>query len=92
MQVIFSVLRYEDGRIWIHVSACLRTTSGGFMLPGWEDMKRMKNDFIGEDKWAYQVFPSAKDYINHNPWVLHLFALFDGAPALPDFTWGLGTL
>jgi hypothetical protein len=56
-------------------------------------MKRVKNDFIGEDRWAYQVFPSSKEYVNTNPNVLHLFSLFeDGAPALPDFTWGLGSL
>ena len=92
IQVIYTVQRYDDGRIWVHVSACGRSGSSNFFLPSWDEMKRVKNDFIGEDKWAYQVFPSAKDYINQHPCVLHLFALMDGAPALPDFTWGLGTL
>lgn len=92
LQVFFSVLRYEDHRTWLHVSLCGRTGQDRFHLPSWEDVKRVKTDFIGEDRWAYQVFPDARAYINQNPYVLHLFSLLDGTPALPDFTWGLGTL
>ena len=92
IQVLFSVLRYEDGRTWVHASACGRTGANSWFLPSWEEMKRVKHDFIGEDAWAYQVFPSAKDYVNEHPYVLHLYALMDGKPALPDFTWGLGTI
>lgn len=92
IQVGISVLRYGDRRVWLHVSACgIRGHKPSF-LPEWEDLKRVKNDFIGEDKWAYQVFPSAKHYVNQNPYVLHMFALFENEPALPDFTMGLGTL
>jgi hypothetical protein len=92
IQVLFTVQKYEDRKIWLHCSACGRHNNGSFFLPDWEQFKRVKNDFIGEDRWAYQVFPSAKKYINHNPYVLHLFALLEGEPALPDFTWGLGTI
>jgi hypothetical protein len=92
LQVFFSVLRYHDGRTWIHVSVCGRTGPRRFHLPSWEDVKRVKVDFIGEDRWAYQVFPDARHYINQNPYVLHLFSLLEGEQALPDFTWGLGTL
>ena len=52
----------------------------------------MKNDFIGLDRWAYQVLPPEKDYINDHPCVLHLFALLDGEPVLPDFSWGIGRI
>jgi hypothetical protein len=90
LQVIYTVARYDDGRIWVHASVCGRTGAGAYYLPDFEELKRVKSDFIGEDRWAYQVFPSAKDYINQHPYVLHLYALMDGAPALPDFTWGLG--
>jgi hypothetical protein len=55
-------------------------------------MKRVKHDFIGPDKWAYQVFPSESQYINQNPYVLHLFSLLENRPALPDFTRGLKML
>jgi hypothetical protein len=91
LQVIYSVLRYDDGNIWVHVSMC-RRTGRHFCLPNFDELKRVKEDFIGADRWAYQVFPSESDYVNQNPYVLHLYARFDGAPALPDFTWGLGTI
>ena len=93
IQVIFTVQRYEDGRTWLHASVCGRTAGGGFRLPDWEDFKRVKHDFIGSDRWAYQVFPDERNYVNHNASVLHLFALMDrDDKALPDFTWGLGTI
>jgi len=92
IQVLYTVQRYDDGRIWIHVSACGRRGENSWFLPDWEQFKRVKHDFIGEDRWAYQVFSSAKDYINQHPYCLHLYALMDGKPALPDFTYGLGTI
>jgi hypothetical protein len=76
----------------VHVSACGRTAKGSFYLPSWEEFKRVKNDFIGEDNWAYQIFPPKKDYINQHACVLHLFALFENKAALPDFTRGTGGL
>jgi hypothetical protein len=102
LQVGYTVQKYEDRRVWIHASVCGRKGSSlgpgdprhpsTYYLPSFEDVRRVKNDFIGEDRWAYQVFPSAKDYINQNPFVLHLYALMDGAPALPDFTMGIGAI
>ena len=92
LKVIFTVQKYDDHRVWVHVSASgVNGYAGGF-LPSWEDLKRVKHDFIGEDRWAYQVLPPAKDYVNYNPNVLHLYALMDGSPALPDFTMGLGAI
>ena len=87
IQVILSLAYEQDGKIWKHVSACDR---GGnrYRMPTWEDLKRVKNDFLGENTWAYQVLPPPADYININAAVLHLFALADGAAALPDFTRG----
>ena len=102
LQVGLTVQRYGGDEIWIHVSVCGRKGhsvgpqdpfhESSYYLPSFEELKRVKNDFIGEDRWAYQVFPSARDYVNHNPYVLHLYALMDGKPALPDFTMGLGTI
>jgi hypothetical protein len=83
---------YDDHNLWIHVSACGRTGVKQFHLPSWEELKRVKHDFIGEDKWAYQVLPPATEYVNKHPCVLHLFALFENRAALPDFTRGLGVL
>lgn len=92
VQVGFTVGRYEDNELWLHVSLCVRKGPTSFELPSWEDIKRVKTDFIGCDKWAYQVFPDEREYVNDNPCVLHLFARYDRSRALPDFTRGLGTL
>jgi hypothetical protein len=90
--VIVSLAVYEDHNHWIHVSVSGAKSATVRFLPSWEDMKRVKHDFIGEDKWAYQVFPSQKQYVNLNPFVLHLYSLFENRPALPDFTRGTGQI
>lgn len=92
IQVIVSVGYQQDHRIWVHVSCCGRRSETSYFLPSWEDVRRVKHDFVGPDRWAYQVFPSEEQYINQNPYVLHLFALLEGGEALPDFTKGTGTL
>lgn len=92
IQVGFTVGKYQDGNLWLHVSLCGRRGADRFYLPDWEDIKRVKNDFIGRNEWAYQVFPDERQYVNDNPYVLHLFARYDRSAALPDFTRGLGTL
>jgi hypothetical protein len=97
LQVLFTVQKYENcfthaWETWVHASVCGRRGEHRWYLPDWEEVKRVKHDFIGEDRWAYQVFPSSKDYVNQHAYVLHLYALLDGEPALPDFTWGLGTI
>lgn len=92
IRVIISLATYEDHNLWIHVSVSGRKSQTVRFLPSWEDMKRVKHDFIGEDKWAYQVFPSQKQYVNLNPYVLHLYSLFENRSALPDFTRGTGQI
>lgn len=91
IQVLWSMSRESDGEIWIHVSLCGRSGPKALYLPTYEDVKRVKQDFLG-DAWAYQVFPDQRHYINQNPFVLHLWARMDGAAVLPDFTHGLGTI
>src|SRR5262245_15125362 len=92
LQAAITLGKYDDGELWLHISVCGRRGPDRFFLPDWEDLKRVKRDFIGRDVWAYQVLPGEREYVNQNPYVLHLFAKFDGRPALPDFTRGLGTL
>lgn len=91
VQALWSMSREADGHDWIHVSLCGRRGKNEFYLPSYEDVQRVKRDFLG-DMWAYQVFPNEANYINQNPYVLHLWARFDGSPALPDFTHGLGVI
>jgi len=92
LQVIISVAYEDDHQIWVHVSVCGRKGAHSYYLPDFEELKRVKNDFIGTDKWAYQVFPDEKHYINQHPCVLHLFSLLENKPALPDFTGGTGSI
>jgi hypothetical protein len=70
-----------DGREWMHVS-CSREDR----LPSWDDMKHAKETFVGNDRYAYQVFPPASKYVNHHPFVLHMYVALTGKPPLPDFT------
>jgi len=72
LQVLFTVQKYFDGKVWLHCSVCGRTGDASFYFPTWEDFKRVKNDFIGPDRWAYQVLPSQKDYVNEHPSALEI--------------------
>lgn len=82
--VILSWSREDDGRVWAHLS-----TSMGYRIPRWEELRDAKEAFLGDVK-AIQVLPDRAHYVNLNPHVLHLFACEDGDP-LPEFSWG-GTL
>lgn len=77
----------QDGRAWLHLSVSHRSR-----VPSWRELREAKEIFIG-DREAYQVLPPQARYVNIHPNVLHMFALLEpGAAALPDFTWGTGSL
>lgn len=82
LRVISSVALESDGYFWLHVSVSRRSR-----LPTWEDLRFVKDIFIGPGAKAIQVLPSENEYVNINPFVLHLWACLDGDP-LPDFTRG----
>lgn len=84
--VIVSCSIEDDGRAWIHLSC-----SHAERIPSWGELGIVKEAFLG-DREAYQVMPPRKRYINIDPHVLNVFALFDAAadPVLPDFTRGTG--
>jgi hypothetical protein len=86
LRVIASAALEEDGKWWLHVSA-----SRYNRLPSWEDLRRVKDIFVGPNAVAYQVLPMQSEYVNINPFVLHLWHCLDQDP-LPDFTWGSGGL
>lgn len=79
LTVICSIARERDGREWLHVSA-----SRPNRIPSWEDMRAVKDIFVGTTRKAVQVFPRVDEYVNDNPNVLHLWCCLDGDP-LPDF-------
>jgi len=84
--VIVSASVEGDCKRWLHVSLS-RATS----IPSWEDVREVKDAFIGTDRKAIQVLPRASEYVNINPYVLHLWHCVDG-DGLPDFTGGSGSI
>ena len=83
---IVSVAREDDGKRWLHASVSKR----GRGMPTYEDLAMLKHFCIGDDKTAYQVFPSLDKYVHAPPTggrtqVLHLWHCLDGDP-LPEFS------
>lgn len=76
---------HGDGRTWYHLSV-----SQAKRVPNWEELKAAKEAFLG-DRYAVQVFPPKRHWVNINPRVLHLWATDDGEWPLPEFG-RLGTL
>jgi hypothetical protein len=81
LRVICSAQLERDNRRWMHVS-CSRPNR----LPSWEELRLVKDTFIGRDRKALQVLPPQAEYVNIHPHVLHLWSCLDG-DGLPDFRW-----
>lgn len=75
-----------DGHEWVHASM---TANGA--VPSYGDLVALHRAVWG-DGWAYHVFAPPADHINIHEHCLHLFGRLDGAPVLPDFTRGLGSI
>jgi hypothetical protein len=82
VRVLISKSTMENRGEWLHVSCSLPDR-----LPTWEEMKEVKNKFIGPDKVAVQVFPRESDFVNLHPYCLHLWSpLSSLVVGLPDLT------
>lgn len=75
-----------DGHDWVHASIA-RTDR----MPSYGELKALHDAVFG-DGWAYQVFAPPSDHVNIHEHALHLYGRLDGAPALPDFTYGSGSI
>ncbi len=69
MSVLRSKAIMKDGTIFMHVSIARPDR-----LPTWEELKKVKDEFIGENMAAYHVLPAKKDYVNIHNFCLHLWA------------------
>lgn len=78
MKLIFRVEQQSDGD-WIHVSFSRRER-----IPSWQDVRHVKDHFIGRSRKAVIVLPPEDEYVNDHPYCLHLWSRVDGDP-LPDF-------
>jgi hypothetical protein len=65
---------------WVHASI-----SHADHMPTYEDLTMLHRAVWGTDGWAYQCFAPADDHVNISQYVLHLWGLPDGRPALPNF-------
>lgn len=64
--------------LWAHLSV-----SAHKRLPTWDELRHAKELFLG-DRRAMQVLPPRAEYVNINPFVLHLYAPLEHDP-MPDF-------
>lgn len=79
MSIIASIESKADGREWLHVSCARRSR-----LPTYEELLRVKNEFIGKDRKAVFIFPEEKNYVNINKNCLHLW--YTAENPLPEFS------
>ena len=85
LMVIASCGEYEDGKEWLHISFSRKSR-----IPSYDDMQRVKRDFIGEDKKAVFVLPEKENYVNIHKNCLHLF--YSKENPLPEFSNGTGSI
>ena len=86
MRVIATVGYYPDGKCWIHASIARADK-----MASYEDLCKLKEEFLGADAKAIQVFPPAAEHVNIHTNCLHLFSCVDD-DGLPDFTMGSKSL
>jgi hypothetical protein len=84
--IIISCGDQLDGNEWVHASIARVDR-----MPSYDDLKLLHAAVFG-DGWAYQVFAPPSDHVNIHSQALHLWGRLDGKPALPDFTYGTGSI
>lgn len=86
IRVIYSRSRSSvDGSEWHHVSLSRRDR-----IPTWDEVMKVKNEFLGEEVEAYKVLPKKADYVNLHKYCLHFFSRIDGKRVvlnLQDIDW-----
>lgn len=83
--VLVSKSRLTDQTEWWHVSV-----SYPDRIPDWEIIRKVRDEFLGENVEAYQVIPKKVDYVNLHHFCLHLWAPVDGnrrVANLQDLEW-----
>ncbi len=94
--VVIVEVECVDGELWAHMSAsahdherrwrergAMVTVGPKTRLCTWDELRACKDLFLGDRK-AVQVLPPRAEYVNFNPYVLHLYSCLERDP-LPDF-------
>jgi len=68
-----------DNREWLHVSMAYPDK-----LPSYDDMKHVKEVFVGDAYTALQIFPPKSRHVNIHPFCLHLWVCIT-EEVTPDF-------
>jgi hypothetical protein len=79
LAVIGSVEPHSRGGRWIHVSL-----SRARHLPSWQDVRDVKDLFVGRDRIAVQVLPPEDLYVNAHKYCFHLWSCLDDPQLVPD--------
>lgn len=73
MAVIISAENHGIDGHWIHISASFHDR-----VPEYAELRRLKNEFLGPEKEAYQVLPKESEYVNAHPYTLHIWHKIGG--------------
>lgn len=72
MLIVSESVHESDGQRWLHI-----TVSHPACIPTWQEIKRVKSIWIGDDRVAYHVLPSASTYDDGS---FHLWTPLDDDP------------
>ena len=84
--VIVTTFDWTDGVVYHHASIARQS------MPSFEDLVTLHLAVWGVHGYAYQMFVPQSSHVNIHPHALHLWGRADGAPVLPDFGAGLGSI
>lgn len=72
MSVLVTVEPHNE-TTWLHVSVARRDR-----YPSWEEIRAVKDLFIGKDKDAVMILPREEDYVNIHSNCFHVYHRIDG--------------
>ena len=83
LRVLVDCEEKADGKRWLHVSYSRKGWT-----PSHADTCKVRDAFIGSNRYCYAVFPPSGRYVNIHPHCLHLWALWEGddGRVLPEFS------
>lgn len=79
MTVLRSLSTMKNGEKWIHVSVALPGR-----LPSWEELTKIKNEFLGRGVNALQVLASDDTHANLHFFCLHCWLPLQERSAIPN--------
>lgn len=72
-----------DDPLWEHISVCIYQVP---RCPTWEEMDELRKIFWDDRSLVVQYHPKKSEYVNTNPYMLHLWAIKKGCFPFPDFS------